>query len=153
MGGGEEAGGGDAAEEGGAGVVGADEDAEFFVSGEPLTDAGIGPEPGDGGRVGHDGEVKGAGIAAEMEGAVLNDGGELDEVQVAWEDAPGFVGEQREEVIEFLQFARRGGAGEGEFFAGELFAKAGNQFGELGGGQFLGVGGGEGTEMKIGVGG
>ena len=51
------------------------------------------------------------GVAAEMQRAMLDDRRKLRELEVPGEDAPGFLREQSQEFFQFLQFARRRGAG------------------------------------------
>ena len=107
-----------------AGFVCADDDAVSVTGGNPFAPAGVRPEPRDDRRLRHHREVERAGVAAKMQRAVLDDGGDLREVQIAGENPPRFLRKQREQFRHFFPLALRRRAGQRQVFFREMFRRA-----------------------------
>ena len=57
--------------------------------GQPLTETGVWPEPGNGWGGCHHGQMQWTCVAAEMQRAVLDHGSQLQQIQIARKDTPG----------------------------------------------------------------
>lgn len=132
--------------------VGADDDAILFTRRHPFAQAGVRPEPRDDRRLRHHREVERAGVAAIMERAVPDDGGNLHEIQIPGKDPPRFLRQQREQLRHFFPLAFRRRAGQDQFLFGKIFPERADELRELPRREFLVIGGCERADVKIGSG-
>jgi len=131
------------------GFVVPDNDAVFITDGNPFAQAGVGPEPRDDRRLRHQCKVERAGVAAEVQRAVPDDGSDLREVQIPGENTPRFLWKQREQFLHFPPLAFGGRAGQRQLFSGEIFPECGHKLCELLWRELLVIGGRERADMKI----
>ena len=127
----------------------ADDDAVFVTGGNPFAPAGVWPEPRDYRRLRHHREVERAGVAAKVQRAVPDDGGDLREIQIPVENTPRLLRKQREQPRHFFLLALGRRAGQRQLFFRKTFSQCGDEFRELFRRQFLVIGGRERADMKI----
>lgn len=125
-----------------------DENAVCVAFGKPGNRAGIAAEPRHAGCSRHRRDVKGAGIAAEVQTTALDEGDEVGQIEGAFESVERFKVELPAQVSHFVGLSRIAGAGQDDGVGGMPLMEGVERLGENRSGKFFVVLSGEGADVN-----